>query len=50
LFHFEFRFIALWPKSCEQVPEFLDLANILVPVFDLRQQAVQAFCPQRNTI
>ena len=50
LFDFEFRLIAFWSESCKQIAEPFDLANILLLIFDLQQQAVQTFGPQRSTI
>jgi hypothetical protein len=50
LLDFELRFIGFRSKSCEQFPEPFDLTNVLLIIFDLRQQAVQAFGAQRSTI
>jgi hypothetical protein len=50
LFDFEFRFIAFWSESCKKIAESFGLADILLLIFDLQQQAVQTFGPQRSTI
>lgn len=50
LFDFKFRLITFWSESCEQIAEPFDLADILLLIFDLEQQVVQAFGPQRSTI
>jgi hypothetical protein len=40
LFDFEFRLIAFWSESCEQIAESFDLADMLLLILYVQQQAV----------